>query len=124
MLSFVLQNIIPQAYAQTDCNSGSDGLNLGDCYTLGLGGDKVSDIYSQPTVLINTIITTLFVASGLIFFAMIVYSGFKFISAGTKGKDEAKTIMTTAVAGIIVMFVAYWIVRILEIVTGNPDLIF
>ena len=117
MLSFWLSKIVPQAYAQ--CDPTQEGLNLGDCYTLGIGGDKVSDVYSNPAVLVNTIVSSLYVLSGLIFFIMLIVSGIKFISGGTKGKDEAKNIMTMAVAGLVIMFVAYWIVQILEVVTGE-----
>lgn len=117
MLSLVPSTIIPQAYAA--CDPGSGAIDLGDCYTLGVGGDAVNSIYTNPTVLVNTIISTLYVAGGIIFFFMIIYSGFKFISAGTKGKDEAKTIITTAVGGLVIMFVAYWIVKIIEVVTGT-----
>lgn len=117
MLSFWLSKIVPQAHAA--CNPSSGTLDLGDCYTLGVGGDPVKNIYNNPTVLLNTIISTLYIASGVIFFFLIIYSGLKFISGGTKGKDEAKTIMTTAIAGLVIMFVAYWIIQIVEIVTGS-----
>lgn len=117
MLSFWLSKIIPQAHAA--CNPSSGSIDLGDCYTLGVGGDSVKNVYNTPAVLLNTIVSTLYVAGGIIFFFLIIYSGFKFISGGTKGKDEARGIITTAIAGLIVMFVAYWIIQILEIITGS-----
>lgn len=123
MFASLLSHIIPQAYAQCD-NTGEGGLELGDCLTLGVGeGTRVSDLYQTPTDLINPLINFLFVASGLLFFLLIIYSGIKFISGASKGKDEAKTIMTAAVSGLVVMFAAYWVVRIAEVLTGM-ELIF
>lgn len=111
-----LTKVVPQAYAQCDPNA--EGLNLGDCVTLGVGQGSVNDVYQNPSDLINPIINFMFIAGGIVFFFLLVYSGLKFISAGGKGKDEAKTIMQTAITGLVVMFVAFWIVRLLEVLTG------
>ncbi len=96
------------------------GVNLVDYFILG-GPDspKVAEIYSTPSVLINLIIKNLFVFAGIILFIVIIYSGFKFVYQGSKGKDEAKTILTVAITGFIIMIVAYWIVQIVSIITGT-----
>lgn len=110
-------SLIPRAYAA--CTAGEGGINLGDCLTL-KDGSKVSDTYQNPAVLINLVVRNLFVFAGLIVFLLILYAGFKFISGGAKGKDEAKTMMEAALVGFILMFSAYWIIQIIEIVTGVP----
>ncbi len=61
--------------------------------------------------------------AGVILFLLIIFSGYKFIRSGTKGKDEAKQILTAAVTGYVIMFAAYWIVQILEVVTGAEILL-
>ncbi len=114
-------HLVNQVYAA--CDIGVDGLNLGDCLTL--NEDKkttVASVYTDPAVLVNTIVSNLFVIAGIIFFVMIVVSGFKFIQQDTKGKDEAKSIMTAAAGGLIIMFVSYWIIQIVEILTGTTIL--
>ena len=108
-------NFIPKAYAA--CVPTQDGVNLSDCVDLG-NGQSIGEVYSNPSVLVNTLVRNLFVFAGIILFFMIMFAGFKFISQGTKGKDEAKSILTTAVIGFIIMFAAYWIVQILQILTG------
>lgn len=111
--------LVPPALAA--CTPGQQGVDLADCLT-DKNGQPISTTFSKPTDLLNLGISTIFVAAGVIFLALIVYAGFKFIQSGTKGKDEAKTILTTAVIGLIVMLSAYWIVRIVETVVGQQIL--
>ena len=59
------------------------------------------------------------IAGGFFVFILIIYAGFQFIKNTEKGKEEAKQIMTIAMTGLIVMFSAYWIVQIVQIVTGT-----
>ncbi len=120
--------IIPQAYAvddlgggaegTTDCLTSASGLNLGGCLELS-PGKTVGETFDTPATLVNLVVRNLFVVAGVILFAMILYSGFLFIQGGTKGKDQARTVMTTAVAGFLLMFAAFWIVQIIKTITGT-----
>lgn len=113
---------------QTECNllpsgcaPGSGFISLGDCLKLS-NDTKISDTYSTPAFLVNLIVRNLFVVAGVVLFFMILLAGFKFITGGKKGLDEAKQIMTAALVGFLLMFSAYWIVQIVKIVT-KTDLI-
>lgn len=97
-------------------NNGST--DLGAALKLSPGGTSVRDIYRTPADLFNVIVPLLFVLAGIIIFGLLIYSGFLFIQNDTKGKDEAKTVLETAAKGFGMMFVAYWIVQILEIILG------
>ena len=109
----------PHSSACSGCLSGQKGgLNLSDYFTLGKSPDTVAGTYSTPAEIVNVVVRNLFVVAGIIFFLMIIYSGFKFVYQGKKGAEDVKTIMTAAVAGLGIMFASYWIVQILEIVTG------
>ena len=105
------------------CNPGSNDLNLANCLILNRQGQTVAEVYSTPSVIVSVFTRNLFVIAGVIFFMLIIFSGYKFIRSGTKGKDEAKQILTTAVSGYVIMFAAYWIVQILEVVTGAEILL-
>lgn len=101
------------------CAAGAEGINLLSCYTLGIfNRGTVASAFSTPAQMVNLIVSNLFIIAGLIFLVMIIYSGFLFINDTTKGKDEAVNVLVTATKGLIVMFVAYWIVQIAEIITG------
>jgi RsiW-degrading membrane proteinase PrsW (M82 family) len=110
---------VPQAYAQ--CNTGEGSLKLEECLTLE-GGAKVSDVFATPADMINLLVRNLFVVGGVLLFITLIYAGFLFIQGGSKGKDQARDVITTALIGMIVMFAAYWIVRIISLITGGSDL--
>lgn len=113
--------LVPKAYAQETCvgadELGGGGVNLGDVLCLS-DNTPVSAVYTSPAFLVNLIVQNIFVIGGVILFLLIFYAGFKFIQSGSQGKEEAKKIITTAVAGAVVMFCAYWIVQIVQVVTG------
>jgi len=111
-------NLIPQAQAQCT-DTGDDGFKLTDCLTL-KNGTKVSEVeaYQTPAGMVNLIVTNLFMLAGVLIFIAIMVAGFKFVIGDTKGKDEAKTIATSTAIGFVVMFSAYWIIQIVEMVTG------
>lgn len=104
-------------HALAACKPGTASLDLGDCLTLS-DGKTVKSVYAAPADLVNVIVRNIFIVAGLILFGLIIYSGFLFISGGEKGITQAKEILTTALIGFLVMFMAYWIVRIISIVTG------
>lgn len=100
------------------CDPSQAGIDLGSCITLGKNSQSVADVYQQPADLVNVVVRNLFIVAGIIIFFMIIYAGYQFIEKDAKGIEEAQSIMTAAVGGLVVMFVAYWIVRIIEAVTG------
>ncbi len=94
-------------------------IDLGKSLIVGVGQTaNVADVYQTPADLVNTIVPVIFILAGIIFFIMIFYSAFKFFQDGSKGIEEARSIWTTALIGFLLMFVAYWIVQIVEITTG------
>ncbi len=107
--------------ADTPCFQGT-GLNLGNCLTLG-SGKTVGSVYAKPADLVNVVVRNIFVLGGLILFFMIIYSGFLFISGGEKGIEQASSVITTALIGFLIMFAAFWILRIISLVTG-ADILF
>lgn len=62
----------------------------------------------------------LFPLSGLILFAMIIIAGFQLLtSAGEPKKMEAaKQRLTWGIIGFVVIFVSFWIMKILEFLLG------
>lgn len=107
--------IVTKAYAA--CDPGTGGVDLGNCLQLS-SGVPIKAVFNSPAALVNLIVKNVFVLAGVVIFFMIIYAGFKFIQAGTKGKEEAQKILTAAVVGGIVMFSAYWIVQIVQVLTG------
>ncbi|MBP7768522.1 hypothetical protein KA082_01680 [Candidatus Woesebacteria bacterium] len=112
--------LVQKAYALGNCSDtdiGKAEVDLGRVLCLG-DSTPVQDVYKDPAFLVNLLVRNLFVFAGVIIFFLILYAGFKFISGGTKGKDEAKGIVTASVTGLILMFAAYWILQVVKLLTG------
>lgn len=111
--------LIPTVYAQevSPCGAGFGGINLGDCLRLS-DSTRVSTVYDNPAFLVNLIVSNLFVVAGIIFFLFLIVAGFKFITGGQKGAEDAKNIIQTALIGFIIMFSSYWIIQIVALLTG------
>jgi heme/copper-type cytochrome/quinol oxidase subunit 2 len=118
-----LRSLIPQAYAGSGGGNTSPAqfvsVDLNEKLKLGNSTKSVADVYQTPADLINTIVPLMFIAGGIIFFVLIVWGGIKFIQDDQKGPQEAKQIWTIAVTGLIVMFAAFWIVQIIQTLTGT-----
>lgn len=91
--------------------------NLNESFIL-RPGVKVSDVYKTPADLVNLITNNLMVVGGIIIIFMVILAGFKFMGDTAKGKEEGLNIIKTAVIGFILMFAAYWIVQIIQVITG------
>lgn len=97
---------------------GTNAVNLIDCLDSG-DGTPLKDIYTTPSMMVNLFVSLMFVAGGVLIFVWILLAGWKMISGKKKGFDEAKTLLTNAIIGLIVMVAAYWIVQLVNWLTGN-----
>ncbi len=97
----------------------AEAIPLNEKFTLGVGGPRVDQTYSEPADLINVIVPNLMVVGGIIIFFMFIMAAFKFMGDSAKGKEEAAGIMKTALIGFVLMFAAFWIVQIVKVITGT-----
>ncbi|NLG06764.1 MAG: hypothetical protein GX559_03670 [Candidatus Pacebacteria bacterium] len=117
-------NFLPQVNAQSQSPSPSPvdeevEIDLGSYLKLS-GGQKVSDVFQKPSDMLNLIIRVVFAVVGLLLFVLLIVSGLSMIAAGTtESKDKAKGTMTSALMGFIIIFAAYWIMQIIQVLTGT-----
>lgn len=93
--------------------------NLGDCLKL-QNNSTATTTYSSASDLINAILPNIYVAAGLVIFFMFILGGFKVVSSASdshKMEDGKKTI-TFAIMGLLIVFGSYWIIQIIQVVTG------
>ena len=117
MAFFLASQLLAQANPCEAVGDPNVAVNLGDCLRLG-NNQPVSSVYEKPTDMVNLIVKNVFVFAGIVIFLLIFYAGFKMISGGKKGFDEAKSLLTSAVIGLIIMICAYWIVQLVGYLTG------
>lgn len=93
-------------------------LNLGQ--SLKFQGSSATTTYKGAGSLVNNILPNVYIAGGIVIFFMILFGGLTIIAnAGNpdKIKDGTKTI-TSAIIGLLVLFASYWIIQIIQVVTG------
>lgn len=75
-------------------------------------GDLVSLFLNGAFVIAGILVLVLFLVGG---FSIIAGAGNENPEAAQKGKNA----ITGAIAGFVIIFAAYWIIRIIEIMTGS-----
>lgn len=89
-------------------------------------GSPFGDV-KQIGGLVSLFLNVAFVFAGLIFLFGFVMSGIKMISSAGKNdpqkSEQAKKALTSAVIGFVVVFAAYWIVKLLGTFTGLTDIL-
>jgi len=94
------------------------GFNIGD--KLSFQGVSADTAYPDSGVLVNNILPNIYIAAGLIIFIMIAIGGFMIITnAGKPDKTaDGNKIITSAIIGLVVLFASYWIIQIIQVITG------
>ncbi len=75
--------------------------------------------FTSPAGIISRVLLFAFPIAGLILFVMLVWSGFQIIMGGAQGSksiEAGRQRATTAIIGFILLFVAYWVMQIIEII--------
>ncbi len=110
------------------CSSTDVGINnidpsaetLNAINPLNVGGSAVGNDLSTPGgILTRALQGFIFPIAGIILFAQLLLGGFQMLTgAASKGIDEGKQKITAAVIGFIILFAAYWIMQLLELIFG------
>ncbi len=81
-------------------------------------GSLVKDVFNSTDDIVNLLVGVLFIGAGFVLFIMMIGAGFAMISGGGSDKEKAKTTLTSALIGFVIMFAAYWIMQIIQLLTG------
>jgi TRAP-type C4-dicarboxylate transport system permease small subunit len=95
-------------------------VNIGDS-PLG-GGHTLSGTYTSISPLVSALLRNSLVLAGIILLALLIFGGIGFImSAGSgdsKKSGQSKQTITSALIGFAVVFCAYFIIQIIQVITG------
>lgn len=95
---------------------------------LNFQGQSAKEAYPNISTLISNILPNVYILAGLILLFGIIFGGFTMISnAGNKEKQQqGKEVITKSLLGFAIIFASYWIIQIIQILTGinilNPNL--
>lgn len=82
--------------------------------------DPTGGRFSNIGDIINVLIPYIFALAGIILLFLIIWGGFGYLTSGGDPKkvESARGKLTHAIIGFIIIFVAYWLVQILETIFG------
>lgn len=97
-----------------------DNYTLDDFDPLLKSGSIAADNFKDPGSIVTRVMFFAFPLAGLILFVMLIYGGFKMILQATTKKsiEEGKKIITNAIVGFILLFAAYWIFQLIQVILG------
>jgi len=90
---------------------------------LPLGDNKtVETLYPDTASLVTIIVRNSLTIAGIILLVLIIAGGFMMIASAGSGDQKkaatAKTMITDAAIGFLVIFLSYFIIQIIEVITG------
>jgi uncharacterized membrane protein len=70
--------------------------------------------------LISSMLPTVLVVASFILFIYMIFGGFLLISSSgdSKKTEEGQQALTNAIIGFVIIFTSYWLIQIIEIITG------
>lgn len=111
----IISGLIKPVYAQVD---------IKDSFILGGGGRRsVGALYPDPVglgKLVQTLVPAIFTIAGLAFLIHLIIGAFRYVTSGgdEKALGDARKTITSALVGLLIVFASYWIIKILETITG------
>ena len=83
------------------------------------GNHPVSSYADRPIALISDILPNVYVFASLILLAYLVFGGVMMItSAGADQTQKGQQIISNAIIGFLIVFASFWIIQIVQILTG------
>ncbi len=104
-------------------------VSLGTDTPLGAGGGFLGTRFSTIGQLLNPLLRNSLTFIGLIFLVLVIAGGISYLiaagSGNTKNLQKSQQTLVSALIGFLVVFSAYFIIQIVEIITGlqilNPS---
>ena len=94
-----------------------------------LAQQPLQDLAPNPNIttfgtIVSVIVRNAFVLAGIISFLLLIFGGFTVIVAAgdTKKTQQGKTAITGAITGLFLVLGSFWIIQIIEVLTGKPIL--
>lgn len=110
----ILTTFVPSVYA----------VNIGQEFLL--GDRSITDVFGNFGELVASVVNFALAAGGLVFFAMLIWGGMRYMLA--RGDDklimEARQTVTNAVIGLLIIVSSFAIIKLISVATGADISIF
>jgi len=86
------------------------------------GPKTLPQSFDTPGAFISILLKNVFTLAGLILLVLLIFGGLTFIigagSGDPKKAEQAKTTITNSLIGFLIIFTSYFIIQIIELLTG------
>ena len=83
---------------------------------------SLAGIFPDLGTLVSVLLFNAYVLAGVVFFLLILFGGFGIIMGSSGGNPEQTAkggkAVAAALGGFLIIFLSYWIIRIIEVITG------
>lgn len=87
-----------------------------------IGKDVFKTPFTDFGSLISIVVSNLYVVAGIVLLFLIILAGFGILSAAGSGDKQkmaqGQQAFTWAIIGFLIIFASYWIIQIIEVITG------
>lgn len=96
------------------------GIDIGQAFKIGNEGIGTKAGYGSIGAFVSAILPNVYIIAGILLFFLFIFGGFSIItSAGDPEKSkQGQQALTSAVIGFVLVFASYWIIQIIEVLTG------
>jgi hypothetical protein len=96
-------------------------VNIGDQFKF-FNNQGIASIFPNLGSLISVLLFNAYVLAGIVFFLLLLIGGFGVIMGSSGGNPEqaakGSKAVVAALGGFLIIFLSYWIIRIIEVITG------
>lgn len=98
-------------------------VNIGESFTFQEGA-TAAESFTDFGSLITQWLPNVYVVSGIILFFLVLFGGVRMVmNAGNQEKiQQGQKVLTSALVGFGILFGSYWIIQIIQVLTGIPIL--
>jgi hypothetical protein len=95
-------------------------VDLRDAFKLDSNGTAVADTFESPAKLISQLLPNVYVFAGFLLLIFILGAGFKIVMSpgDAKQTESGKQAITFAFLGFFLLIGSYWIIQIIQVLTG------
>lgn len=105
--------MVHPAYAQ--------GVKIGEQFRF-FNDQGVASIFPNLSTLVNVLLFNAYALAGVVFLLLLLFGGFGVIMGSSGGNPEQTAkggkAVVAALGGFLIIFLSYWIIRIIEVITG------
>lgn len=95
-------------------------VNIGEAFKLGGQSIEGKSGYDSVGSLVSVFVSNVYIIASVVLLFLLIGGGFMMISnAGNPEKQQqGSKALTSAIVGFLIIFTSYWIIQIIEVLTG------